>query len=291
MSVAAEELAKTFGLTVPNRITEGITHRQLSKVLREAAAEAEKAALFYASTDAVASVKQRQIAAALNSVSAQTWSATGKIITAGQYQMAQVAAEQALDLDLLSGIPPFAVQQMVPFMYFNAAQAVDDIISRRTDGFTLSERIYANGKVSTKQVGAIVEKGLARQLSAKQLAAQVKGFYRPDVAGGASYAAMRLARTEINNAHHTTTIRLTQDKPWVTGYKWNLSGSHKVPDECNEYADHNGDGTWAKNEVPARPHPNCLCYLTHMYPDDEELVRNIANGDYDEYLEDHGVSC
>jgi hypothetical protein len=195
---------------------------------------------------------------------------------------------------LLSGVPPYALQQMVPYMYHNAAQSVDDIISRRTNGYTLAERIYANGKVSTKQVGRIVERGLARQVSAKQLAGQVKGFYRPDVPGGASYAAMRLARTEINNAHHTTTIRLTKDKPWVTGYKWNLSRSHPKPDPCDALAGHNeglGPGVFSKGNAPDRPHPQCLCYLTHLYLDDEEIVNNIANGDYDSYLEDHGVTC
>lgn len=294
MSKASEALSTTYGLTVPNRITEGITHRQLSKLLREAAAEAEQAALYFADSNAIASVKQRQIAAALKTVSAQTWAGTGKIIEAGEYAMAQVAAEQALDLDLLSGVPPHALKQMVPYMYFNASQAVDDLISRRTNGYTLAERIYANGKVSTRQVGQIVERGLARQISAKELAKQIRGFYRPDVPGGASYAAMRLARTEINNAHHQTTIRLTQDKPWVTGYKWNLSRSHPKPDECDANAQHDegmGPGVFSKRNAPDRPHPQCLCYLTHMYLDDEELTKRLANGEYDNYLESHGVTC
>lgn len=291
MPTAAEQLARHNGLVVPNRITEGITHRQLARVLKEAAAEAEKEMLRIAATNGTRAVQLAQARAAMSEVSREMWNGTGNVIRAGVYTQAQVAAEQALDLDLLSGVPASAVEQMAPYFRYNAAQAVEDIISRRTDGFTLSERIYANGRVSTKQVGRIIDKALGQQLSARELAKQVKGFYSPGVPGGASYAAMRLARTEINNAHHTTTIRLTQDKPWVTGYKWNLSGSHPKPDECNEYADHNGDGTWTKNEVPSKPHPQCLCYLTMTYPDDAELIDNIANGRYDGYLEDNGVTC
>jgi len=293
MSKASQALSRTFGLVVPNRITEGITHRQLAVLLREAASEAESIALFY--TDGINSMSQqirgmqfRQVTGGLRGVSTELWNGTGRIIKAGEYTMADIAAEQSLDLSLLSGLPQNAVDQLVPYLHYEAAQAVDDIISHRTNGFTLADRIYANGRVSTKQVGRIVDKALAQQLSAKELAKQVRGFYHPDVPGGSSYAAMRLARTEINNAHHHTTMRLSQNMPWVTGFKWNLSSSHPKPDECDVLA---GRGMFKKDDPPSRPHPQCLCYVTHMYVDDEEFASNIVNGKYDKYMEDRGVTC
>lgn len=297
MGEAAEELAETFAKTQPLMITEGITHRQLAIILKRAARDAEARMLAITGTSASAQIQRaqaRRIMEELSAVSTQMWNGTGRIIQAGAYQQAKLAVDQGMDLDLFKGMPSLASVQMAQALHFEAAQVVEDIISRRTEGFTLAERIYANGKVSTKQVGAIVENALAQNMSARDLAKQVKDFYSPNVPGGASYAAMRLARTEINNAHHTTTIRMAKDKPWVKGFKWNLSGSHSKPDECNDYAEADnglGPGIWSKEDVPAKPHPQCLCYLTHLMVSDEEMMDSIVKGDYDPYLEKHGVVC
>lgn len=265
MGDPAEDLARTFALDEPLRITEGITHRQLRLILNEAAVDAEAAVIDAAGKTNVGAVVQRSrgkmVAAALTEVEKEMWGKTGKVIQAGMYQQAFLAADQGLDLDLLKGMPPLAAIQLADALHFEAAQAVEDIISRKMNGFTLSQRIYRNGQRGTKAVGHIVDKALAQGLSARQLAAQVKGHYKPNVPGGSSYAAMRLARTEINNAHHDTTIRMAQEKPWVQGFKWNLSGSHVVPDECNEYAAHDeglGQGVFKKGNVPSKPHPQCV---------------------------------
>lgn len=294
---AAEQLAETYAKNHPLLITEGITHRQMALILKDAAKQAELAVAAATGNNPSAIItrlQQRQIAAQLQAVSTQVWKGTGRIVQAGIYQQGFLAADQAIDLAVLNGLPGFAAVQLAQPLRFEAAQAVEDIISRKTEGFTLAERIYANGKVSTRQVGAIVDRALARQLSARELAKQVKEFYRPDVPGGTSYAAMRLARTEINNAHHTTTVRLAQKMPWVHGFKWNLSGSHSKPDECNEYAAHEeglGEGVFPKDNVPAKPHPQCLCYLTHIMDEDDVLVGKVISGEYDEYLADLGVRC
>jgi hypothetical protein len=77
---------------------------------------------------------------------------------------------------------------------------------------------------------------------------------------------MRLARTELNNAFHLSQIYSFYDRPYILGVKWNLSESHPRPDECNEYAqgDHvgMGSGVFRVQDTPAKPHPNCFCYLT-----------------------------
>lgn len=298
MGEPAEDLGRTFGLDEPLRITEGITHKHMRLILNEAAADAEAAvvdSVARGNLGAVVTAKQQKaVIAGLAEVTDEMMGKTGKVIQAGMYQQGFLAAEQGLDLDLLGGMPPLAAIQLAEVIHFEAAQAVEDIISRRTNGFTLSERIYRNGKKTTAQVGKIVEKALARQLSARQLAAQVKKFYKPNTPGGASYAAMRLARTEINNAHHDTTIRMAHDKDWVIGFKWHLSGSHAVPDECNEYAAHSeglGEGVFAKGNVPSKPHPQCLCYLTHVSDDMEKFLHDLANGKHDQYLSKRGVRC
>lgn len=294
MSTASTALARQYGLVEPLRITDGITNRMVSKILKEAADEAEQELLKLAGkksfSAAVRREQSKQVIAALRPISTELWTQTGKIVRAGEYKMGQLAADQALDLALLSGMPADVAYSMTQALHFEARQAVDDLISRHTNGYTLKERIYRNGKLSTRQVGRVVDRALARQLSARQLAAQVKHFYAPNVPGGANYAAMRLARTEINNAHHETTIRLSREMPWVTGFKWNLSDSHPRPDPCDALADRDiglGPGVYGKNDAPSRPHPQCLCYLTHDYMDEEEMLNGLASGRFDQYIEAH----
>lgn len=299
MAVPAEALGREFGLVAPQRITEGITHRQLARVLKDAAAEASAMIEFNVAKLGTVSgvVKQAQLSqavAGLGQVSTELWTGVGKITRAGMFEAGQLAADQALDLDLFLGMPGNGIIQYAELTHFQARQSVEDLISRRTEGYALSERIYANGKISVKSAGKIVERGLALQRSAKEIAFAVRGHFSPVVPGGASYAAKRLARTEINNAHHTTTKRLALDKPWILGMHWNLSRSHPKIDPCDELA-HSGDGPnpgdYSKPNVPGKPHPQCLCYLTHVQEDSDVFMDKLVSGDYDDHLKSKGVTC
>lgn len=300
MALPAEILERAHGLTQPLRITEGITGRQISRILKDASAEAEKLIARNVSklgtiSGRVRQTQLRMAVAGLGPISTQMWNDLHQVIQVGMFEVGQLAADQALDRDLLLGMPGNGILQYADAVHFEARHSVESLVSRRTNGFKLQDRIYANGRVGVKQAATIVERGLALQQSARQIAQQVRGFYRPDVPGGQSYAAMRLGRTEIANAHHETSIRLSKDRPWVQGFKWNLSGSHPRPDVCNEYAedDHDdlGAGVFSKGNVPSKPHPQCLCYLSHIQESSEEFIDKLAKGNYDPWLENKGVSC
>lgn len=294
---AAEQASLT--LKQPLLITDGLTNRQLSIILKQAADDAAKRIEQNLAkgtfSGQIRAAQLEAVIAGVGPISTELWSEVGKITRSGMYSAAQLAADQSLDLDLLQGMPAVGIIQTVDAMYFSASQVVEDLISRHTSGVQLADRIYANGKATVQQVGRIVDKALVQQLSAKELAAQVKGFYRPDVPGGASYAASRLARTEINNAHHETTKRLAQERPWMLGLKWNLSGSHPRPDECNDYAeqdtDNLGPGVFKPENAPSKPHPQCLCYLSHVQEDPKVFQQKLAQGDYDSYLSKYGAEC
>ncbi len=76
----------------------------------------------------------------------------------------------------------------------------------------------------------------------------------------ASYQARVVARNETNEAHWLAGQKVAEDKPYVTGFKWNF-GSHPRADVCNEIKDKDvgmGPGIYPKGQVPVRPHPNCL---------------------------------
>lgn len=297
-ATASEVLAYSQGLAQVQRITEGITGRQVATVLKDAAKEAEALIAKNLAGGVGNQVRAAQLRAAMKGIgviSTELWTGVGKITKVGMFEAAQLAADQAIDRDFLLGMPGLAIIQYAEQIHFEARHVVEDLVSRRTAGFQLQERIYANGRLSVKQAAEVVERGLALQMSAKEIASRVKHLYDPSVPGGTSYAAMRLGRTEINNAHHETSIRMSKDRPWVVGYKWNLSGSHPRPDACNDYAerDHSGlgRGVFSKATVPSKPHPMCLCYLTHIQKPPKEFMDDLVDGQYDDWLDSKHVGC
>lgn len=298
MGVPAEKLARVHG-QMDILTLQQIKDRDIANILYDAAEEAEELITrnLEGLTSIGATVRRAQLSQAiqgLGNLAGELWDNVGEETRKGIYASSYLAADQAIDLDLLHGMPVGAITQYAPNMHFYAAQSAQSLISRNENGIRLADNIYAHGRETVREVGAIVDKSLALQQSAKEIAKKVRGHYRPDVPGGSSYAAMRLGRTEINNAHHRTTIRMAEQRPWVEGFKWNLSGSHPKPDECNDYAERDfgmGPGIWAKESVPGKPHPNCLCYLTTQMPEPDEFTDQLINGDYDNWLNREGVRC
>lgn len=141
----------------------------------------------------------------------------------------------------------------------------------------LSQRVYKNIQLSTGLVEKTIRAGIINQVSARELATEVRRFIRPDAPGGISYSAMRLARTEINNAFHERQIAQGTDNPFVAGTKWNLSRRHPKPDACDERARGgvNGDGVYEARAVPSKPHPQCLCYMTYETVDEATALSII----------------
>lgn len=271
----------------------------MAMVLKDAAAEAEKMIAFNLQrmtiSGTVTAAQLKAAIAGIGPLSTELWNGVGKITQAGMYEAAQLAADQAIDRDFALGMPGYGIVQYAEQIHYEARQAVEDLISRRTNGFKLADRIYANGRVGVKQAAKVVERNLVLQKSARDIAKEVRKFYDPSVPGGQSYAAMRLGRTEINNAHHETSLRQSKDRPWVEGFKWNLSGSHPRHDICNDFAerDHSGlgAGVFSKRDVPSKPHPQCLCYVTHLMPDSDDFINSLVDGQYDDWLVSKGVTC
>lgn len=144
----------------------------------------------------------------------------------------------------------------------------------------LSTAVYRNEALSNKVVQRIVQQGIIRGFSAKEIAKDVAHLIKPSTPGGVSYAAMRLGRTELNNAFHAQQLA-EADRPWVQGVKWNRSKSHPKRDICDTYAEHDeglGRGVWSKGTVPSKPHPHCFCYMTYEVMNEQEALRLILNG-------------
>lgn len=171
-------------------------------------------------------------------------------------------------------------------------QVLANVESRLLDDIPLSERVYKNKALSSGQVDGIVNNGISLGKSAREIAREVHQFISPNTPGGVSFASMRLARTEINNAFHTTQTRSYAKQPWIKGVKWHISGSHPRPDTCDQYAkdDHDdlGPGVFRPNNVPGKPHPQCLCHITAITIPRDEFLDNLVAGKYDSYAKDGG---
>jgi hypothetical protein len=290
MSVPAERLPRRRrqtprqqGLIEPLRLTQGVTRGELATILREASINA--AELIEQNMNRFQIKTLMSVTQGLSNLSNALWAAIQGQIEQGIRNAADMAADHQLIRELMMGMPEGIVLELTPTLHFNALQSANDLISRHTNGFTLSQRVYRNSQATVLQVGRIIDQSLALQRSPREIAALVRSFISPGVPGGTSYAAMRLARTEINNAHHETTIRLSKDRPWVSGYKWMLSGSHPSPDICDEYARRE----FEKDEVPSKPHPQCLCFLVVQQESSEDFLDKLTDGDYDDYLNRQGV--
>lgn len=200
-----------------------------------------------------------------------------------------VAAESAaetLTAVVYTALPEAVAEAVTRGLRASALSGIESAFARIPR--ELSTRVYRNSTIAIKQVHELIDQGLAAGLSARELAASVYKHISPTTPGGASYAAMRLARTEINNAFHERQI-IAGERPGVTGCKWNLSGSHKVPDECNLFAQRNshdlGRGVYPVGLVPDRPHPQCFCFLTYVTMTPKQFAAALDNGEFDDELD------
>lgn len=258
----------------------------------EAAAKALSARIAQLDTstrfsDTVRRAQLRAVLAEVRAEQIRMWRSIGDEIQAGRLAGAD-AAQEALDeigRVAYAALPQRAAEDLIATLRHTARAGIDAAYARIPRA--LSSRVYDNALLASGKIDQIIMSSLAQGLSAKEFARDVYGYISPTTPGGASYAAMRLARTEINNAFHQQQIEAAE-APGVKAIKWNLSGSHPRPDECNIFAAQDaydmGGGVYPINQVPDKPHPHCLCYLTYISMDPVEFVRELRSGTFDQEL-------
>lgn len=264
--------------------------REMIKVLSRTGAAVEKDIReLNLKTSFSASVQRdqkRQLLVAIRQREAELWDSIGHTVSAAKARAAASAANVMSDYtDALTRTTLSTAEQarMRELAVAQAQRQVDSAIARELHSkITLSQQVYKTRQLASGQIDRHITSALGRGLNARDLAREMRQFIDPSVRGGVSYAANRLARTEINNAFHATQIAYAKDSPFVTGMQWHLSGSHKRPDECNDYASHD---PYTPAEVPAKPHPQCLCYVTPETPSNDDFIRKYMAGDYDRWLD------
>lgn len=268
--------------------TQRLTDVQLNKILRETSREASRfiASLSNAPSNAI---RAAQIRLAEDQV--RMWADVQRTIREGALNTGSSAAQLMAQFDkpyLRSiGIDPAAWQRA---QIATARRGVLSYLSRGINGIPLSERVYRNAALSSGRIDAIINQGLLLGKSAREIATEVRRFIAPNTPGGASYAAMRLGRTELNNAFHTTSREKYAQTPWVDVVKWTLSGSHPKADVCDDLAggEHfkgGGPGEYRPDDVPNKPHPQCFCYVEPVAIAEDAFASNFLSGRYDSYLD------
>jgi hypothetical protein len=266
--------------------------RTVAAILLDASQEAFRVVAALDGLDSTSAVVRRaQHQAALGSlarISGEAWASIAPELAAhAQAAAAQgVAGVSALDRLLAETIVDDTLRASV----IGSIDQADDLIKARiANNISLSKQVYSTQALANGWVEKEINRGVALGRSAREIANSVRSMINPNVKGGVSYAAMRLGRTELNNAFHTATILRASDDPWTKGFKWHKSSSHPRPDPCDALADDDHDGLGAgiflPKNVPGKPHPQCLCYLTVVQVEEEEFIDNLINGKYDRHIQ------
>lgn len=266
---------------------ENVTTSQLRVVLIQAAEDAQAVLNSLASSttfsSSVKSAQLRLLMREIRQITNDIFNKSIPIIEAGQKQSANaaVSAFSQTDFDYLqrafgnrSDARDFVNGQRAESMV-----GINNAISRlEKSKQPLSSRVYQSRRLANNWVERKITSALMRSASAKELAREVRNSIRPSAPGGVSYSAMRLARTELNNAFHATTISLADDRPWVEGMRWRLSQTHDAKEQCRctSYS----DLIFTVGEVPKKPHPQCRCFVTPEVEPWESFVTNLTAGQY-----------
>ena len=260
-------------------------------MLQQAAtdAEADLRSVFPSFGASVRDAQLRQAIAALHDTLGYFWTRVGDTVSAREAEAAEAAIAQSFSWDdriMRRAYPDKAVREhALKSISQTAAFNVEAAIARvYKSHIPLSRQVYKTRALANGWVDTRVGSALARGLTVKELADEVRQFILPNTPGGVSYAARRLGRTEINNAYHAVTIEHHIDKPWVNSMRWRLSGSHPKVDICDAYA---AAGPYAPDEVPAKAHPQCLCVVYPDLPSVEEFMERLNRGEYREWINSH----
>ena len=158
------------------------------------------------------------------------------------------------------------------------------ISSLQKSDYDLSSNVYGTRALSNRWLKNQVAILIARGESANTIAKAVRSSVSPRTPGGVAYAAMRLGRTELNNAFHATAVDLAKDRPWVSGMDWHLSSVHSHSPNKTEICELYSKKQYKVEAVPAKPHPQCRCYVTPSLVAKEVFMRRLTAGQYRSWI-------
>ena len=152
--------------------------------------------------------------------------------------------------------------------------AMDHLIRFRPGGLTFSQNVWSANWEVQRTMRNLVSQSVLIGESSQKLARTLTQYttkrglqIRPGVYKSAYKNAWRLARTEINRAFHEGQIRYSQEKKnIIDGHIWRLGGGGPWFCVCPDLAGR----FFPTGSTPAKPHPQCMCYLEFHIIGDEK---------------------
>lgn len=246
---------------------------ELRRILEQAASEIKQELSEQAGSgigEALQRAQAEAIAKAVKQHLKGDWDSISSVLSEAR-KMAAMASVQAFydqigdPLGTLLGKD--GVESLVSAESVRAANTINTVMARLSDSRrSLSQQVWKSQAMANGWLDSKINQALARGWDSKRLAREVVSFVDPNTPGGASYAAMRLARTEINNAFHSQTIEQMRKSGVVEYVKWNLSRSHPDRDICDDLAEHR-----LGEPIPGAPDPDGSEEREFLHLSDDQL--------------------
>jgi len=258
--------------------SQAIVDREMRRILLQAANDAAKQ-IRSLDPNSLRSAQLR-----LQEQQLRLWSRLGTVIERGIQTTPEMVASlnAAFTDDLLRSLGVRSTDEFKRQMLGQAQSTINNYLGRRNNGLTLSERVYKNGQVASGRIDRLVDSHVLRGSSAREIARDVAGLINPNTPGGISHAAMRLGRTELNNAFHAASVAGYAENPLIDKVNWELSASHPRDDDCDDL--YRGS-PYRWQDVPDKPHPQCLCFTTPVPLSRSEVVRRFKAGDFNDWAD------
>jgi surface antigen len=158
-------------------------------------------------------------------------------------------------------------------------RAIAAIGSRAATAATFKTVVNRHMEDAVPDLDRLLTAGIARGVASAKLAVDVEELLRGEYPSLQDYGirmdelsglrsissdARMIALSETNNAMREATQMAMAASPIVQAAKWQTSGNHGTPDECDELAEADdfgfGAGFYPMESWPVAPHPNCGCY-------------------------------
>lgn len=253
--------------------TQARSDDEIRKLLK-AAARSIKKDLDTPIKNAIAAEQPQLVMRAIEGRLAGLWTETEGVILNYRPQVAldavKVGDPISRALFEVAGVDYKPIQQSLQERALFAVEAGLNRFS--TQNIPLSSTVHRASALADGWLDRRISQLITQGANARTIARSIEQFILPDVPGGVSYAAMRVARTELNTTFHRVQREVMGAQPWVSKVAWVLSGSHPEEDECDDLV-----GEYELRDAPDPPHPQCLCHLEPVMMGKDEFVAYVSS--------------
>lgn len=256
--------------------------------LRDAEADASRRILALAGRQGIGAVVRRaqftMIRRQLVTVQKELWQSIGQTLRRHTPGLASAAleAERQIEERLFRSLDRAVPEELLAAQRAYAQRTVLSYWGRRSSRLPLSGRVHRTQALTQGWLDRAINRVILQGGSWRELAQRVTPMIKPETPGGVSYAAKRLARTELGNAFHNASVAVNAANPYMLGMQWILSLSHPSSpgvEVCELLARGHSPGkpagVYLAGQVPDKPHPNCLCTVISVPMSEDAFLRAV----------------